>query len=410
MEVLLNEPSDNGLSKTMDLFWQSLQDLAGDPENSGARSVVAERGLGLAETFNHLSKSLQAIQADLKEQMDVSVKDINSLLTQINNLNEQIQKTEPHGFVPNDLYDDRDRLIDQLSQHMNIKVHYDKSSESANASALAEGLVSIEILDSTGNSFGTTDEDKIFLLEATSDEPINALEIHYDDKTGLVKGLSIGESGVEDNLELLQSIGSLNALIEAHGYVDGGEITGDYPEMLQALNTLAAEFAEAFNEVHGEGMDLNGNTGENFFTAKGDAGGITAENITVNPNILDDSDLIAASDPNTGSQNGDNAHALLQVFDDSIDDLTNTSPRKFLIELIGNLGVKGQQANSMKDSTEILQTQVEHSRMSVSAVSLDEEISNLIKFQHAYNAAARNMTAIDELIDRIINHMGLVGR
>src|SRR5690625_2520146 len=367
MEVLLNEPSDNGLSKTMDLFWQSLQDLAGDPENSGARSVVAERGLGLAETFNHLSKSLQAIQADLKEQMDVSVKDINSLLTQINNLNEQIQKTEPHGFVPNDLYDDRDRLIDQLSQHMNIKVHYDKSSESANASALAEGLVSIEILDSTGNSFGTTDEDKIFLLEATSDEPINALEIHYDDKTGLVKGLSIGESGVEDNLELLQSIGSLNALIEAHGYVDGGEITGDYPEMLQALNTLAAEFAEAFNEVHGEGMDLNG-------------------------------------------KKGDNAHALLQVIDDSIDDLTNTSARKFLIELIGNLGVKGQQANSMKDSTEILQTQVEHSRMSVSAVSLDEEISNLIKFQHAYNAAARNMTAIDELIDRIINHMGLVGR
>src|SRR5690625_2460850 len=62
MEELLNEPSDSGLTKTMDLFWQSLQDLAGDPDNSGARSVVAQRGLALTETFNHLSKSLQTIQ------------------------------------------------------------------------------------------------------------------------------------------------------------------------------------------------------------------------------------------------------------------------------------------------------------------------------------------------------------
>ena len=64
----------------------------------------------------------------------------------------------------------------------------------------------------------------------------------------------------------------------------------------------------------------------------------------------------------------------------------------------------------MADNTAVLRSQVENQRMSVSAVSLDEEMSNLLKFQHAYNAAARSLTAIDELIDRVINNMGLVGR
>src|SRR5699024_6420933 len=64
IESLLNEPSDSGLSKTMDQFWQSLQDLSKDPEDGGTRSVVGERGLALAETFNYLSKSMQSIQGD----------------------------------------------------------------------------------------------------------------------------------------------------------------------------------------------------------------------------------------------------------------------------------------------------------------------------------------------------------
>src|SRR5690625_2378514 len=69
MENVMNELNETGLSQSMDLFWQSLQDLADHPDNSGARSVVAQRGLALTETFNHISRSLQAIQGDLKSQI-----------------------------------------------------------------------------------------------------------------------------------------------------------------------------------------------------------------------------------------------------------------------------------------------------------------------------------------------------
>ncbi len=77
---------------------------------------------------------------------------------------------------------------------------------------------------------------------------------------------------------------------------------------------------------------------------------------------------------------------------------------------IGQLGVDGEQANRMKSNSEILRQSVEEKRQSVSSVSLDEEMMNMIKFQHAYNAAARQITVIDEMLDKLINGMGVVGR
>lgn len=408
MEDLLNEPSETGLSKTMDDFWSSLEELSVNPENRGARSVVAQRGLAVAETFNHLSKSLQSIQRDLKQQIDVSVKDVNSLLRQINNINKQIRKIEPHGLLANDLYDDRDRLIDELSSMMNIKVHYTKSSDSS--PDIADGLASIEVIQADGNAY----DPPVYLIEANDpnlslDEAVNELSVlPGDDSQGLITSISIGDYDLDD-LELMDSIGALAGLIESHGFIENGEEIGDYPDMLTNLDNMAKEFAAAFNAVHESGVDTEGNEGGIFFLTN-DNEPMTAENITINKDILDDPYLIAASVPGEGSRNGNNALKLAEVLDTDLANLNDTSVRKYFGALIGDLGVNAQEANRMRDNTDILQSQVNHERMAVSAVSLDEEISNLIKFQHAYNAAARNMTAIDETIDRIINNMGLVGR
>lgn len=139
--------------------------------------------------------------------------------------------------------------------------------------------------------------------------------------------------------------------------------------------------------------------------------------MTVNKDILDHPDKIAASS-NGNAGNGDNASNLANVFDDTkiVDDNgnnpfgENTSINSFYQSLIGEMGVQAQEAKRMENNTGVLRLQVENQRMSVSSVSLDEEMSNMIKFQHAYNAAARSMTAMDEMLDKIINSMGLVGR
>src|SRR5699024_12397261 len=102
--------------------------------------------------------------------------------------------------------------------------------------------------------------------------------------------------------------------------------------------------------------------------------------------------------------------ALFDSLEEPNDDLELESDNKLLESIIGNLCVKEQEANKMHENVETLRAQVESRRLSVNQVSLDEEMTNMIKFQHAYNAAARSMTVTDELIDRIINNMGLVGR
>lgn len=411
MEELLNEPGENGLSKTMDRFWQSLQDLADHPENDGARSVVAQRGLALAETFNHLSNNLHKIQKDLKTEIDQSADDINQLLDNINDVNKQIQKIEPHGKLANDLYDERNLLIDELSRYVNIKVHEEKSSESA--PEIADGLVSIEIVDHNGNQI----EDGIYLIDVEQglDDAVNALSIvPGKDEEAPITEITVENQDVEGLtiLEKVENTGSFASLIKAYGY--GDDENGDYPKVLAKLDKMANEFAEAFNRVHKAGSDVDGNQGKDFFVQREDGGEINAGNISISSYILEDGNLIAASDPSGGSRNGNNALELANIFDDDVMTDSNgepsTSVRKFYNALIGDIGVQGQEAGRMKENAAILKNQVNDSRMSTSAVSLDEEISNMIKFQHAYNAAARNMTAVDELLDRIINQMGLVGR
>lgn len=383
MEELLNEPSESGLSHTMSQFWKSLQELSADPTNDGARSVVANRGLAVAETFNHLSDNLHSIRTDLKDQIDTTVLDANSLLRQINEINEQVKKVEPHGYLPNDLYDERDRLIDELSQIVNIDVQYDKSSKSS--LDIAQGIAKIEIVDAKGGSLG---DDPVYLIDGST---VNEIDLTFGDD-----GTSIEINGKS----ILESVGSLAGLVESHDDV--------YPEKIAELDKMAIEFAKAFNEVHRSGNGLDGTGDLDFFDVPDDENG-AAGSITVKQDILDDPGKIAASNDATAG-NGDHASLLGDVFDKELAGLGDKSITSYYQSVIGKLGVDAQEANRNAENTAILQSQVGNQRMSVSAVSLDEEMTNMIKFQHAYNAAARSMTTIDEMIDRIINGMGLVGR
>jgi flagellar hook-associated protein 1 FlgK len=116
--------------------------------------------------------------------------------------------------------------------------------------------------------------------------------------------------------------------------------------------------------------------------------------------------------------NGDLALAIAQLRNQSVKfSATSGTPvmtegrfDDFFKGLVGQLGVQGQEASRIAGNEELLTIQIDNRRQSVSGVSLDEEMSNMIKFQHAYNAAARAMTTFDEMLDKVINGMGVVGR
>jgi flagellar hook-associated protein 1 len=413
LESIMNEPSDSGLASTMDQFWQSLQDLAVDPTNNGARSVVRQRGEAVADTFNYLANSLTSIQKDQKSQVDVTVKEANSILYQINNVNQQIGDVEPHGYLPNDLYDERDRLIDQLSSIMNIKVSYTKAG--GNSVPEAEGKAVIKLINDTGSELG-------ILL---GDAGYNELKVNYDGVDQSIKTISVGNSDMD--FSKMNSSGKLKALIESYGYEKDGQATGIFNDMLSELDRLAYTFAMKFNEVHRDGFspnEINSGQAEDIdFFADSENTSITqigfASRIQISEDINDSLDNIATAGGGnlTDATLGDatNVRALANVINLKLDYNSGDSGesadfRNYYQNVIGAMGVLSQEATRLTQNSTSLQQAVEEKRQSVSSVSLDEEMTNMIQFQHAYNASARMISLQDELLDKIINGMGTGGR
>ena len=550
VEDIMNEPTEEGLANQMDQFWESLQDLSVNPEDAGARSVVKQKGIAVAETFNYTYNAIEQIQRDYGEQVENETKDINSLLRQINNLNRQISAVEPHAMMPNDLYDRRDSLVDQLSSHMNIKV--DRVSSGGNASSEASGKYTITLLDDAGRSTG------IKLVDG-SQLSYNELKVEFEgdpgEQQGLVKGIRFMNDqltntepgdriGNDENTVRIDSFptraseGSYLANIRSYGYVDEeGNEYGVFPEMLQELDTMVNTFTTEFNDVHRTGWSLseieNGSKhvqddeetiGFDFFAFSqelGEDGKNAAKYLKVHDAIMASTDNIAASgvgdviaggmevaegstydgdaviavngrfqgnydelsvtydgsgnwsfqqngddfdpplvfsydasdadaeqsvvvdgltfdfssffdengdlqeEPNDNTVfeidnlrreeafagDGSNALALAGVKDTNLDFAGNTTNiQSYYQAVIGEMAVQTSEAGRLAENTDVLRESVNERRLSVSSVSLDEEMTMMIQFQHAYNAAARSLTAVDEMLDRIINQMGLVGR
>lgn len=430
MEDVLTEPSEYGLSKALDDFAGALQDLTVNPENGGARSVVVQRGIAVADSFNYMHVSITQLKENAASEIGVLVKDANSLLRQIADLNAEIQAVEPNGYIPNDLYDTRDKLLDELSTYFPIDTFNTPSG--GNSLAHTEGSVTVS-LRLNGTSVKLVDgENYAQLRNSGANTQLDGIT-----PSGMVTGLHIvkvNADGTEThlnndwsaegnettyNINNFSDLGKLKSLVNSYGYSTNGSGNigtekGLYTDMIAKLDLLAQSFATAFNEIHAGGTDMEGKQGELFFVQKGtaDGSGITAKNIYVSQNIINNPDKIAASDSPEGQAepgNGKQAQKLANLKSQFLAPLDGNSVQTYFEGLIGQLGVDGMHAERLKYNSETLQQAVLERRASVSSVSLDEEMTNMITFQQAYNANARMITVIDETLDKIINGMGRAG-
>ncbi|KHD86417.1 flagellar hook protein FlgK [Heyndrickxia ginsengihumi] len=435
MEDVMNDTSDSGLSNTLEDFWESIQDLSTNPEDVSARSVVIERGETVADTFHYLSQSLSTIKSNLGSEISVSVNDINSILKRIGDLNKQISQQEVNGYLPNDLYDQRDNLVDQLSSYLNIKVS--TQSSGGQSPAMADGIYNITLENGDGQEISLVQGSSYSTLQVQNgvdSDGDGVLDAPPAD--GEMTGIVVGDttlSFADANGNVTFAQGKLRGSIESYGYqytnsAGNTVATGIYPDALDQLDQLAYTFGTVFNAVHEKGTDLDGNTGNDFFTFDGltDYHG-AANALKVDPNMT--YSKVAAS-ANGDSGDGTNAINLgniedfelssssisLQGFTDQLDLSTLNLPistgtiASNYEGMIGKIGVDAQEANNLQSNSESLLNSVDSNRQSVSAVSLDEELTNMIKYQQAYNAAARSITVCDDMLDKIINSMGTVGR
>ena len=230
-----------------------------------------------------------------------------------------------------------------------------------------------------------------------------------------------------DSLANTLANGEIKVTIPKGSYLPQDFAQNHNPPLTVPLANDTIVTVKGINGLHQLGFTLEGGTppatGGLFFVTSDGSATITARNLTLNPAIANDVNKIATSmrqDADGNVIRGNNTLALLMselkdvkfVFDESAtgNGVTSSTITNYYNAFVGEIGVISNRMKRNMLNTQMQLDQVEANRQSVSGVSLDEEMSDLIRFQHAYNAAARLMTSFDEMLNKLINGTGVVGR
>ncbi|MBW1764022.1 MAG: flagellar hook-associated protein FlgK [Deltaproteobacteria bacterium] len=361
IEIVFDEATGYGLNSAMSEFWNAWQDLANNPSGNVQRNLLVGMSENLANTFNNIYSDLAGLQNDIDFAISGTVTEINRLATQIADLNDKIESIEAAQQNPNDYRDERDQLLKELSGLIDFT-----SSEAS------DGVVTVTLGDSTDlvSSSGASS------LVANDTDADGFLDIAWS---------SAPATAINSNI----SGGKLKGWLETRDVI--------VPDYLTRLETLATTLRDQVNAEHIVGYGLDG-TQNNFFDPIGTP---EAGTFAVNTAIISDINKIAAGD---SSNYGDNQTALrIAGLQNDLTISANTATfDDYYNSIVSDVGIKVDEAGVNYKYQYSTSAQLENYRQSVSGVSLDEEMVNLIKFQHAYNAAAKLITMVDELMDALM--------
>ncbi len=357
VETLFNEPSNSGLASMMSEFWNSWNDLGNDPESATAKAIVKDKATLMTDTFNQLSSDLNTMSREIGDDIKDTIEEVNKLLHEIKTINETMSSNYSY-----DLADSRDAAITKLSKHMNIEVTENR-----------DHVVSI----TTGGNI---------LVPLVNNDFVNDLEVAVP-KYGEYQGVKVSFS--EGGSLAAISGGTLGSLLEVQN--------DSIPGYLAEIDNLAMSIAEEVNLIHRTGYNLDNETGLNFFDPATDG----AAGMKVSDAILSDPTRIATSSNIDEAGNGNIANAINELQNGY--HLDNVKFSDYYNTLIADVGSKVQEANFLRISQEMVVTSIQNHRDSISGVSLDEEMSNLIKYEQAYQAASRMISVADELIQAVLN-------
>jgi len=451
IEAIMNEPTDSSIASVMDEFYEALHELNKTPETVTARTLVRQRAIALTKEISRMSTSFKELQADLNIEFKSAVTDLNNNSSQIAQLNQIIYESELEGGRANDIRDQRNVLLDEMSELVDIQYYEDENQRFhvlLNGTEIVSHYRHDELV-TTNRDTKLHDDDAIDLVDVEW-----ASGASFETSSGKIKGLM----DARDNIE------------------------GDYkgiPYYIDKLNEFANTLTSQMNMIHKDGYGLNGSTGVNMFTMKnmttaeyedyllteGLEGSspikvtssvisalddlpsdatleekqialtrnmskiiqnneeysdktiklikddyyivdkIKASDLTIAAD-LEDVNKIAASTTEEGLPgNGENALNIAKVRHNQ-EMFEWGSPDDFMKSLISNLGVDAQEAYRVSENQDVMLDAIINKRESISGVSLDEEMTNMIKFQKAYQASARMVNVFDEMLDLIVNRLG----
>jgi flagellar hook-associated protein 1 FlgK len=332
-----------------------------NPENVATRNNVLEYGSTVSRSLNQLYTQIEQVRNWQDDSIQSGVDDINRLASQLANVNDQIQRTLGAGQNPNDLQDQRDAILSELANIADIQVF---GSGGAGDVVTLGGHVLIQ-----GNSA---------LQLKTEKDPIGHLQIKW----------------ASDSSDAQISSGSLGGVLDLQQNI--------LPDYLKSLDDIAGALITRVNEIHSTGYGTDGSTGLDFFTGTG------ARDIGVNSVLVADPKKVASATAAGSSGDGSIALAIANIKSEAL--LSGATLGDSYRTLVSKIGGDSSNASNMTDAQTSLQQQLLTQQQSISGVSIDEELTDMVRFQQAYNASARIMTVMDEMLGTIIQSMGVGGR
>lgn len=429
VEATFNEPSDSGFSTVMNDFYNSLQDLAKDPSSKATRSIVKEKAVVLAKYFNNTSVHFDKLQADVNDQIKTKVDEVNSLAVQVEELNRQIYSAELTGNIANDLRDQRTNLVDKLSKIINIQAGEVTSGKLPDGRDDKHFVISI----SGKNLVDHYSISKLAFVPRTAGSELNKGDVPslYEVKWADGNTLEIKGGEIKGCLDVRDGNEGSSPDISYTGTETSTPLFKGIPYYRKKLDEFVQQFAKTFNEgftdpngnftpghVNGYTLTTPSVNGIRFFTMLDSSGSpeystgltsyasITAKNFCVSHDIIDDVGKIAVSSTSGQVGNIDNINAILSLRNNT-HIFAEGAPEDFMKSLVSTLGVDSQEAKSISTNQDAIIKQLDNRRLSDSGVSIDEEMTNLVKYQHAYNASAKMIQTMSEIYDTLINRLGV---
>ncbi len=368
VEQVFNEQMNKGLNQYVTDFFNGFRELSNNPESTTSRTMVKEAGEALVNDFKRVNTQLTGIQKDVDERVKNETDEVNKMVREIATLNEKIAEVETQGIPANDQRDRRDLLLKKMNEK--IDIHY------------AEGNNGIVTVSTAGNAILVSGFDS------------------YE--------LQTGRNPVTDRVDVYFKPNDSTPPFRITDRIKGGTIGGALsvrdqviPDFKGKMDQMAFRLADMVNRAHVEGFDRAGRPAEQFFILPQGPEG-ASENLAMNENILNDVSKIAAG-ARQGAV-GDNTVANVisqlqykEIMDDgsTVDDFYNSE--------VGRIGVLAQRAVKSRESQTNILGQLNNIRESISGVSLDEETTNMIEFQRAFDASARVIKTADEMFDTVLN-------
>ncbi len=346
---------DGSLGSEVQNFFNSLNRLSTSPTDASLRQGVLTAAGDLARTFNNLSQNLQDEGAQINQSVLQSVDEVNRLTQAIATVNLQVASKTALGEEPGTLEDQRTELIKQLASKIDVFV---------------------------------TDTPDGLTLTTVHGEPLVVAGQAYslDTALGTDSKVHISANGTDLTADLTG--GELGGLLRARDQ--------DIASMQANVDAFAYQFTTAVNQVHHNGFDLNGSAGGDLFTIgttqAGAASGIKLA-------ITDPRALAGSGDGATG----DNGNLLALVELQNLQIIEGSTPTEAYSKMVFQVGGAIANAKADQQAGEVVLNQLNDLRGAVSGVSLDEEAANLIRFQQAYEASARVIATINELLDTAVN-------